>query len=228
MDCLEAVNYLKQHKIEIDCMVSLTEGIYEGGARYPVNGDMFLGYAISIFSDEYIHIMNKNYYCNHYHVTMDLPYQMTEIKVENKDYLDPFIFSDDSYHKGHAKVFRMKKRTSVEYLNINSKIQISITQDSIWNYIDELDLLAISITQQGQGNFFERSNKVVSLRKLSISEVLDICVQRKIKRIGFTPWAKGKYSSFIDQIKNYTEEYPKVISLFHLNRKDFKPLKDLA
>ena len=49
-------------------------------AIYPINSDMFLGYIMPILSDEYIHIMNKKYYGNHYHVTMDLPYQMTDIK----------------------------------------------------------------------------------------------------------------------------------------------------
>ena len=59
-------------------------------------------------------------------------------------------------------------------------------------------------------------------------EILDICVQKKIERIGFTPWGKGNYSSFADLIKNYSKDYPKVISLFHLNRKDYRSLKELA
>ncbi len=191
-------------------MVSLTEGIYEGGAQYPINSDMFLGYAMKIFSDEYIHIMNQNYYRrDYYHVTMDLPYLKTEIFEGDQDYLNPFLFSEDEYHKGYAKVFKMKKHSSVKYLNINPNIQLSIVHDSIWNYKNELGLIAISITPQGQGDFFNRSNKVVSLRDLSVTEILDICVQKKIERIGFTPWAKGNYSSFIDQIKNYNKEYPK-------------------
>ena len=189
---------------------------------------MFLGYVMPLLSDDYIHIMNKKYYGNHYHVTMDLPYLMTEIKEGEKDYLDPFLFSDDEYHKGHAKVYRMKKLTSAYDLNINPNIQISIIHDSIWNHANELDLLAISITPQGQGNFFLRLNKVISLRDLSAEQILDICVQKKIERIGFTPWSHGNYSSFVDQIKNYSREYPKVISLFHLNRKDFKSVKELG
>ena len=43
-------------------------------AQYPINSDMFIGYVMPILSDEYIHIMNKNYYGNQYHVTMDFPY----------------------------------------------------------------------------------------------------------------------------------------------------------
>ena len=228
MDCLCAVEYLQQHKIKIDCFVSLNEGLFEGGGRYAINSDMFLGYVMPILGDEYIHILNKNYYGHNYHVTINLPYLMTEISEEDQDYLDPFLFSDDEYHKGNAKVYRMKKHTSTEDLNINPNIQISIIHDSIWGHTDELDLLAISIIPQGQGDFFHGSSKVISLRDHSVEQILDFCVQNKIAVIGLTPWSRGKYSSFIDQIKNYTEEYPKVISLFHLNRKDYKSLKELV
>lgn len=229
MDCLDAVNYLKQHEVKIDTFISLNEGLYEGGkGGYAINSDLVLGYIMPILNDTYIHIMNKSYYGNHYHVTMDLPYLKTEIFEDDPDYLNPLIFSEDEYHKGNAKVFRMKKSISVEDLNINPNIHLSIIQDSIWNYTAELDLLVTSLKPQGQGNFFDRLNKVVSLRENSIAEILDHCVQRKIGRIGITPWANGKYSTFIDQIKNYSKDYPKSISLFHLNRNDFKSLRELA
>jgi hypothetical protein len=121
----------------------------------------------------------------------------------------------------------MKKDSSVEELYINPNIQFTIFHDSIWNYKDELDLLAISFTQQGQGDFFHRINKVISIRDLSIEQIFDLCVQKRIEKIGFVPWKNGNYSSFIDKIKDYKKEYPKVISLFHLNRKDFKSVKYL-
>jgi hypothetical protein len=228
MDCLHAVDYLKKNKIKIDCLAVIGEGLYEGGGRYATNSDLFLGYVMPILSDEYIHIMNKKYYGNHYHVTMDLPYLMTEIIEGDQDYLDPCLFSDDNYHKVHAKVYRMKKQTLVDDLDINPNIQVSIIHDSIWNHRDELDLLAISITPQGQEGFFHRIGNVISLRDLSAEQILDLCVQKKIERIGFTPWSHGNYSSFVDQIKNYSKEYPKVISLYHLNRTDFKSVRELT
>lgn len=158
---------------------------------------------------------------------MDLPYLMTEIKDGDKDYLDPFLFSEDNYHKGNAKVYRMKKQTIVEYVNINPKIQVSLIHDSIWNHRDELGLIAISISPQGQGDFFLGLNKVISTRDHTTEQILDFCVHEKIERIGFTPWAKNNYSSFIDQIKNHTKEYPKKISLIHLNKRDFNSLRGL-
>ena len=231
MDCLDAVNYLNKLNVKASTFISLNEGMYEGGGIYPLCADSIISYISLILNDEYIHVMNKNYYGHNghnYHVTMDLPFLMTEINEWDQDYLDPLLFSDDEYHKGHAKVYRMKKQTSVEYLNINPNIQVSIIHDSIWNYFDELDTLAISITPQGQGDFFKRLPKVISVRGLSVEQILDFCMRNKVVSIGLTPWAHGKYSTFIDQIKNYTEEYPKVISLFHLNRKDYKSVRELV
>ena len=229
MDCLHAVKYLNQHKVKIDCFVALNEGLYEGGGRYAINSDMFLGYVMPILSDEYIHILNKNYYGHNYNVTMDLPYLMTEIIKGDQDYLDPFLFSDDEYHKGHAKVYRMKKKqTSAFELKLNPGMKVSIIPDSIWCHTEELDLLGISFVPQGQGNYFNRINKVSSLREYTIVEVLEHCVQNKLNRIGLTPWGQGHYNDFFDLIRSYSKAYPKEISLFHLNWKDFKSLKELA
>lgn len=228
MDSLLAVDYLKKSKVKIDCFVALNEGLYEGGGHYAINSDMFLGYVMPILKDKYIHIVNKNYYGNQYHVSMDLSYQMTAINEGDLDYIDPFLFSNDEYHKGFAKVYRMEKLTSEQDLNINPNIKISIIQDSIWSHSDELDLMAMSITSQGQGDFFLGLNKVISTRDYNIDQILDFCVQNKIERIGFTPWAKNNYSSFIDQIKNHTKEYPKKISLFHLNRRDYDSVRGLV
>ena len=107
MDSLQSVKFLKEENIKIDCFVSLNEGLYEGGGKYAINSDLFLGYVMPLLKDKYIHIMNKNYYNNIYHVTMDLPYNVEEIMEKDNRYLDPFIFSKDNYHYGHAKVYQM-------------------------------------------------------------------------------------------------------------------------
>ncbi len=38
-----------QYKPEIDCFVSLNEGLYEGGGSYANNSDLFLGCAMPLF-----------------------------------------------------------------------------------------------------------------------------------------------------------------------------------
>ena len=228
MDCLDAVNYLKQHKVKVDCYIVLNEGLFEGNGRIALNSDIVLGHLMPILSNDYIHILNKDYYGQNHRVTMELPFEKVEIHPGDADYLDPYLFSSDTYHKGHARVYRMKKnQTSAFELKLNPGVKVSIIHDSIWCQAEELDLLVISFVPQGQGDFFNRINKVSSLMEYTIAEVLEHCVQNKLNRIGLTPWGKGQYNDFIDLIKSYNKEYPKEISLFHLNTNDFKSLKEL-
>lgn len=229
MDCLESIEYLKKEKVQIDCLVSLNEGLYEGGGSYAINSDMFLGYAMPLFKQAYIHVMNKNYYHNMYHVSMDLPYTIEEIKEDDNKYLSPLIFSKDDYHKGHARVFQMKRliTNNVEIL-IKPTIKINIVHDSIWNYYDLLDALLISFSEQGQRDFFDKIPKLLNIKSLNLGDIFNFCKQNKIQKIGFTPWGNGYYTSFINRLKDFEDEYPKEIFLFHLNKDDYKGIKEYA
>jgi|LSQX01.3.fsa_nt_gb hypothetical protein len=73
MDCLESIRYLLKENVRINYFVSLNEGFGEGGGSYAINSDIFLGYAMPLFKEQYIHIMNKNYYHNSYNVSDNIP-----------------------------------------------------------------------------------------------------------------------------------------------------------
>ena len=225
MDCLESIEFLKNENIKIDCFVCLNEGMYEGGGRYAINSDMFLGYTMPLFNDEYIHIMNKNYYQNMFNVSMDLPYKIEEIEEADKNYISPFIFSKDDYHRGYAKVYHMTKSRNKQSFQFCSKINLTIIQDSIWNYSETLDSIFISFNEQGQRDFFEKLPKVKDKRQISMEEIFTDCVKNKTNKIGFTPWGHGNYDFLIEILKTYQEDYPKEIMLFHLNKLDYSRIK---
>lgn len=223
MDCLHSIRFLKRENVKIDYFVSLNEGLYEGGGSYPINSDMFLGYVMPLLKDEYIHIMNKHYYGWQYRVTMDLPYQKEEIFEGDTRFLSPFIFSEDNYHKGYAKVFQMTKIKNNRFIvPINPKIHFEIIHDSIWNYYNQLDSIALQFTKQGQGDFFSKHHKIISNVAINI---FDYCEENKINKIGFTPWTGGDYSFFTEKIKNFKGNYPKEIYFFHLNKDDYSRIK---
>ena len=228
MDCLESVEYLKNENIKIDCFVSLNEGLYEGGGSYAINSDFFLGYIMPLLKDNYIHIMNRDYYHNMYNVSMDLPFEMNEISENENDYISPFTFSKDDYHKGHAKVYKMKRIFKTQNFSFNSRLKISISHDSIWNHYEKLDLIVISFTQQGQGTYFDKLPKIINLNSNSIDEVFEHCKTNKIEKVGFTPWGNGYYSSFINRLKDFEGDFPKEIFLFHLNKDDYREIKEHA
>ncbi|MBU1097318.1 MAG: hypothetical protein KKB34_12615 [Bacteroidetes bacterium] len=228
MDCLEAVDYLKQQNVKIDYFVSLNEGLYEGGGRYAINSDTFIGYAMPLFKDKYIHIMNKEYYNKRYNVSMDLPYRIEELDTSSREYISPFVFSKAKYHEGHAKVFRMQRINDSISIDLGLKINLTIKHNSIWNDYDELDLLVITFLPNGTEDFFKSQGKVINLRKNNLNAIFRYCKFNKISKMGITPWRKGNYKEFIETLQKYEYEYPKEIILYHLNKDDYNGIKNLC
>ena len=256
MDCLESIPYLKNENVTIDCFVCINEGLREGGGRYPINSDFFMGYVMPLLRDTYIHLMNPGYYRVNgpggLHVTMDLPYEMTELSENEKDYINPLTFSLWDYKERHSKVFRMTKISNTQSYAFNDRLKFSIHHDSIWNHYDTLDLLAISITDQGQGEYFLPFPKTLAIRndciksdflnslrnsenhsdlyrsRNSLFDVFLYCKENRIEKVGITPWALGDYHPFIEQLIRFKEDYPKEIQLFHLNKDDYKQIKEYA
>lgn len=229
MDCLQSIQLLKKEGVVIDCFVSLNEGLYEGGGSYAINSDMFLGYAMPLFREKYVHIMNKNYYQGHFHVSMDLPYSIQEITEVDNRYISPFIFSMEDYHKGHAKVFQMtKKDHHVQEFQLNDKIKLRIIHDSIWSFYEKLDACVVSFSQQGQGQFFNQIPKVVNFRNTDVEKLFAFCDEKQLNKIGFTPFGGGSYNWFIEKLEKYQKDYPKEVYLFHLNKDDYGEIKAYA
>ena len=230
MDCLESITFLKAEDVEIDYFVALNEGLYEGGGYYPINSDLFLGYVMPLLKPHYIHIMDKTFYnCNgqRHHVTMDLPYDIVELNENDDRYLNPFIFSNWG---GNAKVLQMSKLLATPYeISINPLINVKIIHDSIWNYYEELDEVVFSCASQSQEVFFEKKwlGMIFHTTGVDVDKVLSYCENYKIKKIGFTPWGKRNYKSFINKLKERKSNYPSEILLFHLNKDDYQEFKQL-
>ena len=200
MDCLESIAYLKDENVKIDCFVSLNEGLYEGGGSYAINSDFFLGYAMPLLSDEYIHIMNPKYYHNNYKTAMDLPYHKVEIDKDDANYINPLIFSKAVYQKRAAKVYKMTSIKSSKTHLLDNGIQFTIHHNSIWNHYEQVDLLVLSLEEQGQKHFFTRLDKVIDVRDFSVEVILKYCMKHKISRIGFTPWNRLFHVHFMEKI----------------------------
>ena len=88
-------------------------------------------------------------------------------------------------------------------IELNSRIRLIISHDSIWNYYENLECVAISFKQQGQRDFFSTLPKVFNLNQTTIDEIFLYCNANKISTIGFTPWAGGHYRHFIEKIKSH-------------------------
>ncbi|GAA5225247.1 hypothetical protein [Membranihabitans marinus] len=208
--------------------MSLNEGLNEGGGSYAINSDFFLGYVMPLLKDQYLHIMSKSYYGGQYRVSMNLPYDKVEILNDHEAYLAPNTFSDYRRFIDRAQVFQMTRTSTIREISIPSKIKVSVHHDSIWNHYDDLDVLGVSCISRDQRFFFESIHKTIELSRASIEGILNYCEVNKLERLGLTPWAKGKYASFIQKVRIYRADYPKKIQLFHLNKNDYKILKEYS
>ena len=239
MDALESISYLKKESVKIDFFVSLNEGLWEGGGSYPINSDFFLGYAMPLLNDRYYHLMdieyyrgrivsNRNYSYNPQRsVSMDLPYTKTEINTRHPYYLNPALFSSYNSHS-RAKIYFMQKIKNINEYKINEKLKISIVHDSIWNYYDELDILALSISNQGQGDFFKKITKVVDNTDISsFKEILYSSSKKMIHRVGFNPWLKDEYKQVYNFLIKFEPPFPMHIHFYHLNKEDYREFKEL-
>jgi hypothetical protein len=225
MDALDACDYFRKNKIKLDCFVSINEGLYEGGGDYAIHSDAVFSYIMPLLKNKYIHIIDRKYYNYPMIVNMDWNYEKEEITKNDPDYIDPDFFSTSSHDKEFGNVYRMTKKVEKTDLQINPNIKMSIIQDSIWNHEQDLDCIGLSANHSVINPFFYSKTKTFSIRGLDINQILTYCMEKKIEKIGLTPWLKGKYQEVLEVLTTYSNPYPKQISFFHLNKKDFITLK---
>lgn len=238
LDALMAVYVLKRLNVKIDCLVCINEGLYEGGGKYSLNSDSFLGYCFPLFADRLIHLGIKDYYCGneyfhqrtHY---LDLPYnEKNVITPIDNDYISPLIFSPQQGHRAEVTVLE-NKSDKVHRFNRDG-ILLSIIHGSIWDDAEKLDLLFVGYENDYQKSVFQKiENKTIDLKsfekkngrftleaKKSINE---LCLDNQIERIGFIPNGVC-YLDLAVFLANTGQNNLKEICFFHLNKDDYKSL----
>ena len=242
MDCLKAVDYLRRMNVRIDCFVSLNEGLWEGGGSYAINSDMFLGYVMPLLKETYIHIMNKNYYTRVNNVSMDLPYDCTEINENDPRYIDPMTFTDYAGQQGNARTYLMKRNPLPIKNFVLNNSRIEIIHDSIWLHTTTLDLMLLKFSEPNMFEFFIKKDKVVFLADTSRSahsnlmaaenvhqniikktaDILAYCETNQVARLGMLPLGGHNYPLFYELLKSQQSPYPSVVKMFHLNKLDYQ------
>lgn len=245
MDALPAIQKLKDENVRIDCLVSLNEGLAEGGGHYPIFSDFLLGYLSPILNDDIIVITNLDYYdsftLRHQIEKMDWGFKKSKVNPEDVDYIYPGIFSDSQrvqnrmYDAQFGHVFRLKRNKSEISLNLNQNLKIRIIHGSIWeNPLADLIGIKLSTTipLTGNGNtvqgFFLSHKNVWNIEDMSFENILKICEELKLKTISLAPWRKGDYSQMINDLRQFNGRCPEQIDFYHLNKNDFSDLRNLT
>ena len=247
MDALEAIDEIEKRKLTIDCLVSVNEGLWQGGGTYPIFSEFLLGYISPHLAKELLVITNLDYYGAARIKTrvskMDWSYQkLKRLKELDLDYVNPSIFSGErrclgkENQFGYGHVFHLKK-IELAVTGTLGSVKIAVIHGSIWNDKSSLDAIGLSLnlkTNVGSGyfgmaekKFFETKKNIFSIRGLTIHEIIEHCKKNNIKRLGITPWLHGQYKEVVDALSNYKDKIDLKIYFYYLNEKDFKDIKSV-
>ena len=223
MDAIKACDKLKELNVKIDYFVCVNEGLYEGGGTYKINSDFFMGYCMPLLQDEYVHIMDLNYYAHRPH--MNWPFKKQEIFSGDERFIDASIFTTEGL-KGNGNVFIMKKELSHKQI-ASEQIKVFLKRDSIWsdyNTLDYVGILPDKHVAPDINNYLLKKGKVHNIRCDSFSDIITYCNVNRIEKLGLMPWMRGDYHDILKELKGFNQEYPKEIHFYHLNCTDYKLL----
>jgi len=237
LDAIVAVSVLRQLSVKIDCLVTINEGLYEGGGRYSLNSDSFLGYCFPLFSDKLIHLGIKDYYCGneyfhqrtHY---LDLPYNEKKILTPiDEGYISPSIFSTEGYR---AIVTLLEKKSGNNYSFKYGRIIVNVKHASIFDFENKLDVLFVQYENNCQKMVFEKLEpKLIDLRSFTKennkfsndakNSINELCINNQYEKIGFIPCGVN-YMDLINSLSEHYQNGLKEVFFFHLNKDDFSDL----
>jgi hypothetical protein len=239
-DALIAIDELKSRGIKIDYLVSLNEGLNDGGGGYAILSDEVMGYLSPILKDEFVLICDFSHYpleVRDYYACLDWGFKkIKELKNGDSGFVDPKIFTESQeYNSGsYGHVFKMKRINRSARLSIaNQNVKVRVVHGSIWENEANLDTIGLSFNpsklvgnaaynSQSISDFLESKPKVLNLRNKSFDDVLGFCDRYKIKHLGLCPWLNGNYKGVIERLQGDMPQSLEQISFYHLNKGDFQ------
>lgn len=242
-DALPAIEKLKKWDgIKIDCMVSVNEGLCEGGGDYPIFSDFLLGYLSPILADELIVITDINYYTQTEKIgdrvaQMDWGFESVRIDSSHRKYIDPKLFTTyrDKEDQHYGDVFLLKRKKSKIPLSLNDQLGIDLIHGSIWEDEANLDLIGLHVKPKPGvrekydiESFFKKNQKVYLIRELAIEDILSYAEDHQIKHLGLTPWMNDDYHHVIEVLRTYRPKQLEKITFYHLRKDDYQMLYDLV
>jgi hypothetical protein len=243
MDALDAVDEIARRGLVIDCVVSVNEGLQEGGGDYVIFSEFLMGYLSPFLADELLVITDLAYYgaarVKSHIAKMDWGFEkIKRLTPDDMDYINPSIFSYERRDLGKVEQIGYGDVLVLRrfYSKVSKKlgrIQLHLIHGSIWKDRDQLEAIGLSISEdlgssrsikQSVNSFFAKDAKTFSVRNLSIWEILERCQQNNTFRVGIIPWNDGAYTAVFEALKSYRGEHAFALSFYHLNKDDYREL----
>jgi hypothetical protein len=226
---------LREHDIRINSAVFIRDGCQEGGNYECTNTASYFGRLLPLLTDS-SNILTDHGTDNGF---FDTP--VIAVNIAIPDFYNYLI--KRSLPINDPILWQVQKiRKHPHEINLGN-ISLRILHDSIFDHLETFDLIVLfSKKPTGYFNYFgvdinwappfdeyflcyrgDRPQYVLFSRKYitCLYRILRFANENRITKIGFIPFGNGKYEGVFRQMSEYRMQYPKEISLFHLNKDDF-------
>ena len=247
MNALDAVSLLRKEGVKIDCLVTINEGLSEGGGSFAMLSDFMIGQLFPLFKERMILICNLRYYIGELDMKkirqLDWGFRSIRIFDDHADHLAPGIFSSHCYRHdrytfdpnfGHVFILERQSAKQRVY-TLNQHLTLEIKHESIWSEEQELDAIGVSISCNRAvsdhnnellvKDYFQQQPKAFSLRSRSLQEIIHYCEENEVRTLGVMPWLNGAYSEFIQTLTNQPLKHLRKIVFYHLGKTDLRALE---
>lgn len=239
-DALFAIDQLQQEGTQIDALVSMNEGLFEGGGSYPIFSGFLMGYLSLLLAEELVLICDLSYY-NQSNMKglsrLDWGYEkLREIKRGEEGFIDPHQFYNNSgENPDRGNQFILRKANKKTLVQNQHGVDVQILQRSLWEDKSRLDFIAfplssrhglLSGSEQGihsPAEFFLRKG-VSDIEKLTFLEILDLARNQGAQRLGIGPWNNGQYREVFEILQSDAVRGFQSIYFYHLRPNDYREL----
>jgi hypothetical protein len=240
-DVLYGIEMLRDKNLKIDYVVSVNEGLLEGGGNFSVLSDVVMGYLSPILADEFYLVWNPDYYGkSRMRMQPEWGFEKSEVEPDDINFIFPSLFSAEERNQDkisnpeYGKVFRMVRNRKSRDLPVRKGLQCNVVYGSIWDDKDNLDLMGINLilrhaisspaNREHSVDGFFRNKGVYDLYQKSIEEIIEHAKSKGLRRLGLSPWQQGNYSDVLKYLETADLGCVESITFYHLDKKDFKEL----
>lgn len=239
-DALFAIDQLQQEGTQIHALVSMNEGLFEGGGSYPIFSGFLMGYLAPVLAEELVLICDLSYY-NQSNMKglsrLDWGFEkVREINRGEEGFIDPHQFYNNPWENpDRGNQFILRKVNKKTFVQNQHGVDVQILQRSLWEDKSRLDLIAfplssrhglLSGSEQGihsPAEFFLRKG-VLDIENLTFLEILDLSRNLGAQRLGIGPWNNGQYQEVFEMLQRDAVRGFQSIYFYHLSPNDYGEL----
>lgn len=239
-DALFAIDQLKNEGVQVHALVSMNEGLFEGGGSYPIFSGFLMGYLSPLLAEELVLICDLSYY-NQSNMKglsrLDWGFEkVREINRGDEGFINPHQFYNnpgENPHRGNQFILRKaNKKTLVQNQH---GVDVQILQRSLWEDESRLDFIAFPLSSRHEllsgsvqgihspAEFF-RQKGVMDIEKSTFYEILDLAHHLGAQKLGLGPWNKGQYREVFEILQSDAIRGFQSLYFYHRSPNDYREL----